>query len=124
LVRKLVRVIFKPPEEVIIHESIRYKLEDFVRLFSIGIKPGGMANPLHWTEGVVFRVGHMQPTEDVIKEQLLGKIHWAVIEWALMPQFKDVIPIGDINAKIPVIDVSQTAIFREVAKALKGQKEQ
>ena len=78
--------------------------------------------PLHWAEGVVFRVGHMQPTDEVIREQLQGKIHWGSVEWALMPQLKNVILIAEINAKIPVIDVSKNAIFCEAAKALKEQK--
>lgn len=119
----MVRVIFKPSEEVIIHESIRYEVEDFIKLCSIGIQPGGMALPLQWAEGVVFRIGHMQPTDEIIREQLQGKIHWGAIEWALMAEYKNVIPISDINAKIPVINVSQNAIFCEVAKALKERKE-
>jgi len=39
-----------------------------------------------------------------------------------MPKFKNVIPIGEINAKIPVINVSQNTIFGEAAKALKARK--
>jgi hypothetical protein len=35
---EIARVIFKPPEEFIIHESIRYKLEDFIKLLCIGIQ--------------------------------------------------------------------------------------
>lgn len=36
-----------------------------------------------------------------------------------MPQYKQVIPLEEINAKIPVINVSTTTILCEVAKALK-----
>jgi len=39
-----------------------------------------------------------------------------------MPKYEGVIQIQEINAKIPVIDVSATAILCEVAKALKKQK--
>ena len=55
------------------------------------------------------------------KELLQGKVHWIVLEWALMPQYEQVIPIEEINAKIPVINVSTTTILCEAAKALKGQ---
>jgi hypothetical protein len=118
----LVKVVFKPWEEVIIHESILYTFDDFVKICSIGVQPGGMTPPLTWADGVVFRIGHMQPTDEVIKEQLEGKVHYGSVEWALMPQYKNVIPIGDINAKIPVIDVSKNAILSDVAKALKERK--
>jgi hypothetical protein len=118
----LVKITFKPWEEVIVHESISYTLEDLVKLCSIGVQPGGMTAPLHWAEGVIFRLGHMQPTDEVIKEQLQGRIHYGAVEWAFMPQFKNVILISEINAKIPVIDVSKNAILRDVAKALKEKK--
>jgi hypothetical protein len=117
----LVKVTFKPWEEIVIHESICYPLEDLMKLCSIGVQPGGLAVPLQWAEGVVFRFMAMPPTDDVVKEQLEGKIHWSVVEWALMPECKDVVLIKDINAKIPIINVSSTAVLCEVARALKEQ---
>ncbi len=116
----MVKVTFKPWEEVVIHENIRYSLEDFVKLCSIGVQPGGLANPLQWAEGVVFRAMPMPPTEDVVKEMLVGKIHWNAVEWALMPKYQQVIMIGDINAKIPIINVSATAILCDIVKALQA----
>jgi len=41
-----------------------------------------------------------------------------------MPQYEQVIPIEEINAKIPVINVSTTTILCDVAKALKEQAQQ
>ncbi len=117
----MVKVTFKPWEEVIIHESIYYSLEDLIKLSSIGVGPGGLASPLRWAEGIVFRSSPMPPTDEVVKETLQGKIHWSAVEWALMPKYKDVIPIREINAKIPIINVSATAILCEVAKVLKEQ---
>ena len=117
----MVKVTFKPWEEVIIHESIYYSLQDLIRLCSIGVGPGGLAHPLRWAEGVVFRFSAMPPTDEVVRETLQGKIHWNVVEWALMPKYKDVIPIRDINAKIPIINVTPTTALRDVAKVLKKQ---
>jgi hypothetical protein len=115
----LVKVTFRPWEEVVIHESIRYNLEDLVRQSSIGVQPGGLAPPLQWAEGVAFRAVTMPPTDDVVKENLTGKVHWGAVQWALMPKYQLVIPISDINAKIPIIDVSANTILCDVAKALK-----
>ncbi|MDH5780033.1 MAG: hypothetical protein OEZ29_05510, partial [Candidatus Bathyarchaeota archaeon] len=63
----------------------------------------------------------MKQTDEICRELLQGKVHWDVVEWALMPQYKQVIPIEEINAKIPVINVSTTAILCGVAEALKEQ---
>ena len=117
----LARVKFRPLEELIIHESIRHSLADLKKLCSVGVQPGGFAGPLSWAEGVVFRFSRLAPTDEVFRELLAGKVHWNVVEWALMPQYKQVIPLEEINAKIPVINVSTTAILCEVAKALKSK---
>ncbi len=63
----------------------------------------------------------MPPTDEGIKEQLLGKIHWNSLSWALMPKYTSFIPLKDINAKIPIVDVSANAVLCTVAKALKEQ---
>jgi hypothetical protein len=114
-------VTFRPWEEVIIHEAIKYSLSDLIKLASLGVQPGGLAAPLHWAEGVVFHFSSMPPTDDVVKESLQGKVHWLSVAWALMPEYKDVVLISDINAKIPIINVSGTISLCEVVKALKEQ---
>jgi hypothetical protein len=117
----LVKVTFKPSEELIIHESIQHSLSDLIKLCSVGVQLGGLAKPLSWAEGVVFRFSRMAPTDEIVRELLQGTVHWNVVEWALMPQCKQVLLIKEINAKIPVINVSTTTILCEVAKALKEQ---
>lgn len=117
----LVKVTFRPWEEVVIHESIHYSVDDLIKLCSIGVQPGGLAKPLRWAEGVVFRSSGMPPTDEVVKEQLQGRIHWSSVEWALMPEYKNVIMIKEVNAKIPIINVGATTILCEVVKALKKQ---
>jgi len=90
-----------------------------MKAFSTAMKISSNCLVLRWAEGVVFRFGIMPPTEAVTKEMLEGKVHWAVLEWATMPKYQQVIIISDINAKIPIINVSNTAIMCDVAKALK-----
>jgi hypothetical protein len=120
-VKDLVKVTFKPWEEVVIHETIKYTLSDLIARSTLGVQPGGLAPPLNWAEGIAFRHVLMVPNDEITRELLQGKVHWSVVEWALMPEYKHVIPIADINAKMPVIDVSANAILCEIARALKGQ---
>jgi hypothetical protein len=117
----VVKVTFRLWEEIVIHESTNYSLQDMINLSCIGLQAGGIAAPLQWAEGVAFRFQSMPPTDDIVKELLEGKVHWITIQWALMPEYKQVIPIEQINAKIPIINVSSIANFRDVAKALKEQ---
>lgn len=120
----MVKVTFKPWEEVIIHEATHHSLDDIVTLSSMGVQPGGLAGPLQWAEGVVFRTTPMPPTDDVVKESLQGKIHLIYVAWAHMPKYKNVIPIKEISAKIPIVNVSAVAALCDVVKALKRQAEE
>jgi len=114
-----VKVTFRLWNEVVVHETINYTLPDMIKLCSLGVQPGGLANPINWAEGVVFRFSAMPMNEAITKELLQGIVHWNSVEWAPMPQYQNVIQIADINAKIPVIDQSETKIICEVIRALK-----
>jgi hypothetical protein len=74
----LVKVTFKPMEEVIIHDSVHYQLEDLIKLITINVNLGARAAPLTWTKGVVFTYILLLPdTSEAVAEDLLeGKTHW------------------------------------------------
>ncbi len=40
----LIKVTFKPWDEVVIHESMHYSLEDIVKLVSFGVQPEDSLN--------------------------------------------------------------------------------
>lgn len=115
----MVKVTFRPWEEVIIHESIQYTLNELIHLVSLGVQPGALAPPLNWAEGVVFIQGTMPPTEDVIRENLKGIMHWNVVRWALMPNFQNIVVVKETNVRIPIVDVRANEILSEVAKSLR-----
>ena len=87
------------------------------------MEPGGLGEPLLWAEGIVFSSSTMLETKDVIKEKLEGVAHWSSVEWALMPEFKEVIIIKETNVKVPILNVSAHPIYKTVSKWLKEHKE-
>lgn len=125
LVRILVKVTFKPVEEIVIHDSVHHSLEDLKRLLSLSAELGGRTQPLLWAEGIAFFYAQMpsETSETVAEDQLEGKIHWVTVQWALMPQYKTQIEIEDIKAVIPVANVSANSSLCAVADALKKQTE-
>ena len=115
----MVKITFRPWREIIIHESIQFPtLDEIIRLQSVGSPLGGLARPLNWAEGVVFTFSTIPPTEDVVREQLQGKVHWSSVAWALMPKYQRVIVIKETNVRIPINDVSANEILSEVARSL------
>ena len=116
-------VVYQPWKKIVIHEIVDYALDDLVRLQSLGVEPGGLGDPLLWTEGIVFSSSTMLETKDVVKEKMEGIVHWSSVEWARMPEFKEVIVIKETNVKVLIIDVTAHPIYRTVSKWLKEQKE-
>ena len=120
---KLIEVVYQPWKKIVIHEIVDYALDDLVRLQSLGVEPGGLGDPLLWVEGIVFSSSTMLETKDVVKEKMEGIVHWSSVEWARMPEFKEVIVIKETNVKVLIIDVTAHPIYRTVSKWLKEQKE-
>ena len=119
----MVEVVYQPWKKIVIHEIVKYALDDLVRLQSLGVEPGGLGAPLLWVGGIVFSSSTMLETKDVIKEKLEGAVHWSSVEWALMPEFRDVIIIKETNVKVPIINVTAHPIYKTVSKWLKEHKE-
>lgn len=120
----MVKVNFKPWEEVVIHESIQYTLDNLVTIRSLGVPPGQLGRRLLWAEGVAFSHVGMPPTRDIIKENLQGRVHWSSVEWAIMPEFKPFIEISQTKVRIPILDVSANEVLSTVAKWLKKSAKQ
>ena len=120
----MVKVIYKPWEEVVIHESIQYTLDNLVAIRSFGAPTGGLGGRLLWAEGTAFNPSGMPPTTDVIKENLQGRVHWSSVEWALMPKFESFIEISQTKVRIPILNVNANEIHQTVAKWLKRSAKQ
>ena len=80
----MVTVTYTPYKEIIVHEVIEQEsqvlFEDMVRQ--------ALASPVHaeptvnWADGVAFVVAPMPPTEDIVKESLEGRLHYASVMFA------------------------------------------
>jgi hypothetical protein len=119
----LVKVTFKPMEEVIIHDSVRYSEEELVKHITINVNPGARTAPLTWASGVAFTYILLLPdTSEAVAEDLLeGKTHWFNVQWTLMPEYKKEIEVEDTKVTIPIADYSANSLFCDVADALKQQ---
>jgi len=120
----LVRVVYAPWEEIVIHESIKHSLDDLVKMQTLGVQPGALGRNLLWAEGVAFVHEGMPPTTDVIKEQLQGRVHWSSVRFALMLKHEDMIVIKETNVKVPIINVSNNPILRTAALWLREHAEE
>jgi hypothetical protein len=84
---------------------------------TLGIKEGGVGRPLRWSKGIIFNIVVIQPTEDVIKEQLQGIIHLSALHYARMPKFQSELKIR--RTKVPIMNMSNHTVFGPMADWIK-----
>ena len=84
---------------------------------------GGRSAPLRWTNGLIFLTQPLPPTEDVIKEQIQGTIHWSSLHFARMRGYQKEVKRGR-SVTVPVIDLSNHDIFGAMADWIKEKYKQ
>ncbi|MBI3859581.1 MAG: hypothetical protein HY296_05005 [Thaumarchaeota archaeon] len=83
----MVKVSYTPNTDVAVHEVIE---EDSSSFFEEIVRQM-LASPVHiqptvnWIDGIAFVVSPMPATEDVIRENLAGRIHFAAVMFARAP---------------------------------------
>ena len=118
----MVEFEYQPWDKVVIHEIVKYPLEHFLATHSLGVQEGGVGIPLNWVNGFVFEHVGMPPTEDVVKEQIQGRIHWSGLSYGIMEEYQEkIIRPGRIT--IPIIDLSNNTFIRAMAEWIKEKFE-
>ena len=115
----MVEIIYEPWKTIVIHEIVQHDFQMFINLHSLGVQSGQLGRPLHWANGVAFDHSAMQPADEVVREQIHGKIHWSSVAFTFMPKYQQLIVVSEENIRIPVIDLSGNEIFSEIAEWIK-----
>jgi len=117
----LVRFEYQPWKKVVVHEVVKFPLDFILSTHSLGVPEGGVGRAVNWVDGIVFEHTPMPPTEDVIREQLSGQVHWNSIGYTLLDKYQPIFTVGSI--RIPVIDLSTSQTFRDMAKWIRDNFE-
>lgn len=120
----MVKITYTPYSEVVIHEVVEQTtpsvfFEDIVRL--------ALANPAHaepsinWIDGVAFFVAPMQPTDEVVRENLAGRIHYGSVLFTRTEYRPQVaVKIGNQDFTVRLRKASDNPTLVDLAKFLKG----
>ncbi len=115
----MVRISFSPAEELVVHEVVEMGKEV---LLLERITPAGNM-PLYWCGGIVFSFSSIPMTDEVVKEYLKGRIHWAEVHFARLEKYVPVITFESDEYKstmsVRVIDTSSSLLHREFVSWLK-----
>jgi hypothetical protein len=72
-----------------------------------------------WANGIAFAYAAMPVSDDIVEEQLKGKMHWASVVFAMMPAYESVVLLEETGIRVPVVDVSGNPTLYAVARWLR-----
>lgn len=113
----MVEITFKPAEEVVILEEIKYdNPKDLFKDLTSGAPPGASMTVL-WAKGIVFQhKGLPLDVETIAKQRIEGKVYWSSVKYASMPEFRESESVG--RTTVGIVKTESSAL-KEVARKLK-----
>ena len=118
------KITYTPYQELIVHEIIEQSnpsafFEDIVRLALSGahqVQPS-----INWIDGVAFFIAPMQPTEEVVRENLAGRVHYGSVLFA-RTDYRAQVPVklGNQDFTVRLRKAADNPTLVELAKYLKG----
>jgi hypothetical protein len=107
------KITYKPAEELVILEMVEYSLEKLAQTGAL-LMDAGHPMVLNWAEGVAF---HHVPlpfnTKELLKERKQGRIYWASVIYAEMPEYRAALKVGARD--IPVVATPNPLLQRVAA---------
>ena len=114
----MVEFEYQPWKKIVIHEIVEFPSDYFLNNAAMSAPEGGRSAPLKWANGVIFVHQTLPPTEDIIKEQIKGTIHWSSLHFARMRRYQNEIKRAR-SVTVPITDLSEHGIFGAMAEWLK-----
>ena len=117
----MVKITYQPWEEIVIHEVVEYSLPALLEIQSFGVPPGSLGRSLMWANGIAFTYAAMPASDDVVAEQMKGRMHWASVVFVPMPTYESAVLMQEMNVRIPIADVSSNPTLYAVARWLRDR---
>ena len=121
----MVKIEYVPYQKLVIHEIIEQEnatfFEDILR--QALAQPVQMEPTVNWIDGIAFAVGQMPPTEDIVKDNLGGKIHLASVIYTRIDfQSQVKVTIGNQSYSVRLRKGGNNRNFVDLARYLKDFK--
>ena len=113
-------IIIEPWKELVIHEVLELKLDEWVtQIIASARSAGGGIPTIFWAGGLAFHFATFPDTETIVQEKLKGRIHYSSVTFAIKEKFeKQVMREG---GTVNFTDVSHNEIFSKLADNLRSQ---
>ena len=113
-------IIIDPWKQLVIHEVLEQKFEDWVMHIIAGARAAGGGIPtIFWAQGIAFHFTTFPDTESTVQEKLKGRIHYSSVTFAIKEKFEK--QITREGGTVNFTDVTHNEIFSSLAEKLKTQ---
>ena len=113
-------IIFEPWKQLVIHEVLELKFEEWVtQIIASARSAGGGIPTIFWSDGIAFHFATFPDTETIVQEKLKGRIHYSSVTFSIKDKFEK--QIVRESGAVNFTDVSHNEIFNELTKKLKAQ---
>jgi hypothetical protein len=121
------KITYAPYQELVVHEIIEQAnpeafFEDIVRLALSS--PVQVQPSINWIDGIAFFVAPMQPTDEVVRENLAGRVHYGSVLFTrtdFKPQVA--VKIGNQDFTVRLRKASDNPTLVDLAAFLKEFKQ-
>ncbi len=112
---------YEPFKEIVVMEYTKFQTPDHLARF-LNVAAGGKPTGVYWANGVAFFYYPLSATTEAATKALIEakKVYWAFVSFAIMPDYRPIIETKE-KIMVPVIDMSQSSLFKKVAQWLKGR---
>lgn len=113
-------IIIEPWNQLVIHEVLELKFEDWVtQIIASARSAGGGIPTIFWAGGVSFHFATFPDTDTIVQEKLKGRIHYSSVTFAIKEKFEK--QITRESGAVNFTDVSHNEIFSKLTEKLRAQ---
>lgn len=122
----MAKITYMPTEEVVIHQVFESDnkivfFEDVVK--QILAKEIPVIPTVNWIDGIAFTILHFPDTEDLVREELKGRIHYSAVLFTKIPyQSEFVVNLGKEDIRVQLRKADNNPDFVDLVKFLKTFK--
>lgn len=122
----MVKITYAPYQEIVVHEVRELSVPAFFESIIVQLQAQGQTGitpSVLWIDGIAFSIGNFMPNDELIKDQIGGKLHYAYVNFtrtSFSPEKKPT--IGGKEYVVKLVKAEDNQNFLELVKFLKDFK--
>lgn len=117
----MAEIEYRPIKKIVAHEIMKKSFDEFINLKVKPQNPNVIQLPARWIDGIVFTATAFPATPELVNEEVAGTIHWAVIEFAEMQDYQQMLTNQNTGSSLMVTDYSSNTAVVDFIRWLKKQ---